>query len=159
MRVFPDACIVQLHRDPQKVIPSLCSLFAVYQGMTSDCVAAKRLGPDIAELCDEGLRRGHAAREAHQPGRVLDIRYHDLVRDPLGTLRQIYDHFGYTYTEELERRARKWVEENPKNKHGKHQYDLAQFGLDEATIDRMFRSYCLRYDIQPEARPAAGVRA
>jgi hypothetical protein len=155
MKVFPDAAVVQLHRDPHKVVPSLCSLFAVYQGMASDQVDSRRLGPDVLQLCVEGLRRGREAREAAEPGRVFDLKYEDLMADPLGAVRRIYDHFGYQFTDELVRRAKAWKESNPQHKHGKHRYDLEQFGLDRREIDRLLGPYCEEYGIGREGRPAA----
>jgi len=157
MQVFPDARIVQLHRDPQKVIPSLCSLFAVYQGMASDHVRARQLGPEMAGLCAEGLQRSYEARQASEPGRVFDLRYQDLVADAIGAVRRIYDHFGESLSEEYEQRMRTWLAENPRDKHGKHRYDLQQFGLSRELIDRLYQSYCRQYDIEPEGRPATAI--
>ena len=36
---------------------------------------------------------------------------------------------------------RAWLAENPQHKHGVHRYDLAQFGLDPAEVDRQFAGY------------------
>jgi hypothetical protein len=155
LKTFPDAGVIQIHRDPHKVIPSLCSLFAVYQGMASDRVRPKRLGPEVLELCVEGLRRSREAQQEAENGRILDIKYKDLVAQPTATLHLVYQHFGYEFTGELEKRARRWVNNNPKNKHGSHRYSLEQFGLDRQMIDRAFESYCRQYDIGPEGRPSA----
>ena len=154
MKVFPDARVLQIHRDPHKVIPSLCSLFAVYQGMASDHVRPKLLGPEVVSLAVEGLRRSQAAREAAPEGRILDLQYKKLVTHPIDTLRRVYDHFGYPWSDAFERQARQWMDGNPKNKHGKHRYDLAQFGLTPGMINEAFGPYCRQYGIEPEERPA-----
>jgi hypothetical protein len=155
LTVFPDAAVVQLHRDPHKVVPSLCSLFAVYQGMASDRTGNRQLGAEVLELCVEGLRRGLDAREAVEPGRVYDLRYTDLMADPIAAIRTIYKHFGYDSNEEFYRAAARWHRDNPQHKHGKHRYDLDQFGLTGAMIERAMGPYCRQYGIEPEGRPKA----
>jgi hypothetical protein len=159
MRTFPDAAIVQIHRDPHKVVPSLCSLFAVYQGITSDRVRSRMLGPEILELCVEELRRGSLACQSVAPGRVLNLRYAELVADPAAAVRNVYEHFNYPLPDDFDRRAVAWVQHNPKDKHGKHVYDLAQFGLTPAMIDEALETYCREYQIEPEGRRPAAAQA
>ena len=150
LRIFPDAAVVQLHRDPCKVVPSLCSLFAVYRGMASDRVEPLRLGPEVLDLCVEGLHRGGCAREAAGADRVLDLKYVDLMADPIAVLRHIHEHFGYEFSAGAASRARQWLDANPQHKHGKHRYDLQQFGLDAQAIERALGPYCRQYGIEPE---------
>jgi hypothetical protein len=152
MHVFPDAAVVQIHRDPHKVVPSLCSLFAVYQGISSDRVRNEQLGPQVLEICVECLRRAHRACASVTPGRVLNLRYAELVADPAGNMRRVYEHFGYPLPDDFAQRATAWVTHNPKDKHGRHVYDLAQFGLTPAMVDRAFADYCREYAIEPEVR-------
>lgn len=45
---------------------------------------------------------------------------------------------------------RRYLAENPKNKHGVHRYTLAQFGLDRAEVGRRFEPYCQYFGIEPE---------
>jgi hypothetical protein len=156
LKVFPDARVVQTHRDPHKVIPSTCSLFAVCHGLFTDRVRLEEIGCEVAEVCAEGLRRGSQVRDEAPQGVVYDVHYRDLVQDPIGALQRVYEHFGAPFTDELEIGAKTWLSENQQNKHGKHWYDLEQFGLKGETIERLFGNYCQRYGIAPESRPASG---
>ena len=151
LAVFPDACVVQLHRDPCQVIPSLCSLFAVYQAIGSNRVRNEQIGQEILTLSAEGLRRSRLARDSARPGQILDLNYRDLVGDPIGTLRKISDHFGDEFPDDVRRAAERWIDGNPKNKHGAHRYSLQRFGLDRGTIEQTFQTYCRQYDVPPEA--------
>jgi len=139
--VFPDACIVQIRRDPGEVLASTCSLFATYRGIFSDDIRTEHIGREVGTLFAEGLRRSAAARHHAEPGRVLDLEYRDLVADPIGTIRGIYDHFGYEYSPSLEQGAKGWCAHNPKDKHGKHHYTLEEFGLDRAEVARIFEAF------------------
>jgi hypothetical protein len=64
-----------------------------------------------------------------------------MVADPIETVRAACDHFGYNFTPEYEARARRYLAENPKHKHGAHRYRLEDFGLDEETVNEHFADY------------------
>jgi hypothetical protein len=141
LSVFPDARVVQTHRDMNKVVPSACSLFAITQGLYSDEVDPRRLGRDVLQLLGTDLldRAGNAKRR--NPTRVLDIHYRSLVADPVGTVHSIYDFFGTDWNYGMEERMRRWLARNPVHKHGVHRYDLEQFGLTHSDVDSAFGSY------------------
>ena len=141
LQVFPDACVVQTHRDMNEVLPSACSLFAIMQGLYSDDVDGRRLGPTVAESLRMHLDSyAEKAREL-DVSRVLDMSYRSLVTDPAGTVRTIYHHFGLEMGEAMEQGMHRWLVENPANKHGIHRYDLEQFGLTGQDVERMFGPY------------------
>jgi hypothetical protein len=145
LRLFPDACVIQTHRDMKNVIPSACSLFAITQGLYSDEVDCSRLGRTVAHLLrDHLLKRAAAARETY-PTRVFDVSYSALVADPIGTVRDTYRYFGREISEGMERGMRAWLARNPAHKHGVHRYDLEQFGLTPDGIDRDFAAYQERF--------------
>ncbi len=135
--VIPDACIVQTHRDPLKVIGSCCSMYSVVRRIYSDDVDDHQLGQDLLP----GLAGVAAlARQTRQeyPAQIMDVEYDALVQDPLGTVRRIYDRFGYPFDPRMEAGIQRWLTEHPQGKHGVHRYDLAQFGLTEAQVRDAF---------------------
>jgi hypothetical protein len=150
IEALPDACIVQIHRDPHKVIASFCSLAAILHGTLSDAVQPKRIGPTILDLCADGLECRRDFEEKTGASQWLDLKYDELARDPLAAVRRIYDRFEYPWTDEFARLAARWLGTNPKNKHGAHRYDVRQFGLSPADIDERFRAYCQQYDLERE---------
>lgn len=150
LRVFPDASVVQTHRDPAKVVPSVCSLFAMFRGMSTDTIDPQAMGPQLAESGAELVNRAMKAREK-TPDRVFDVAYMDLVGDPAGTVRRIYDHFGYHCDERMDAGMTRWLDENPRHKQGVHRYGLAQFGLDLPAIEHHFGPYCERFGITRES--------
>lgn len=161
MHVFPDCCIVQSHRDPARVIPSVCSLFSILRGIFSDHVDPYALGARALDMCVRVLDRGMAGREAG-PDHVFDVRYDELMRDPIGTVHGIYEHFGYECSDRMDASMKRHLAQHPRHKGGVHRYDLAQFGLDQATVDRVFKPYCDRFGIPRElpsdAEQSAGAR-
>jgi hypothetical protein len=140
LRTFPDAVIVQTHRDPIEVIPSVCQVAAQLTFFLGDerwAEVPRELMLFIADV----LRRGIEARQRIPAGRVLDVQFRDLVREPIATLRRIYEHAGYPFSDEVRRRAEQWLAAHPKPKREKDYYDLRQFGLDAAEVDATFAFY------------------
>lgn len=135
LRVFPDARVVQLHRDPLQVVPSTCSLFGVTRGIYSDRVDPQALGPEVLEKLVEALGRAARAREG-AGNRVLDVQFEELVADKIGTVRRIQDHFGEDPDERAEAAMRSWLEQD--SHHGGHRYTLEQFGLRRADVEQAF---------------------
>jgi hypothetical protein len=151
LRLFPDACVVQTHRDLAHVLPSTCSLRATTRGIHADDVDPRRIAAESAvdlraRFLDPALR----AREAH-PGRVHDVTYRELVGDPVGTARAIYARFGLPWEAEVEGRMQAWLAANPQGKHGRHRYSLEQFGLDRAAVAGLFPGYPQCFGLPPEA--------
>ena len=60
------------------------------------------------------------------------------------TIRKIYSHFNLNLTPGAEAAMQRYLEENPQNKHGKHEYTLEQFGITDEDINKNFAEY-LRY--------------
>lgn len=150
LQVFPDASVVQTHRDPAKVVPSLCSLFAMFRSMSTDAISPQTMGPQLAESGAELVNRAMKARE-RTPGRVFDLIYTDLVDDPVGAVHRIYEFFGHECDERMDAGMMQWLDENPRHKQGVHRYDLSQFGLAPPVIERLFGPYCEQFGISRES--------
>jgi hypothetical protein len=89
--LFPDARFVHIVRDPRIVIPSTIRLWnslARAHGLQvprSDGVEA-RVFQEFRVIYD----RLEQARPLFRPGRFHELRYEELVRDPLGELEKVY---------------------------------------------------------------------
>lgn len=149
---YPDARIVQTHRDPLQVIASLASLIAVLRSMASDAIDPAAIGAEWTTRLAAGLRHATAVRDARTGGApVFDMHFRDFIRDEIGMVRRIYAHFDLEMTAEAESRMRCFLAANPKDKHGAHRYALADSGLDPATERARYREYQARYAIEPES--------
>jgi Sulfotransferase family len=148
--VYPDACIVQTHRDPAKVHPSTCSLIALVRSILSDRIDPVTIGREALEQVQRTLTRLLKIRETFPAARIIDVRYADLIADPLATIGRIHDHFDLPLPDEMARRTQDWLETNPRHKHGVHRYALEAFGTDREEIDRLGAAYRERFDIPLE---------
>jgi len=150
LTVFPDACVVHMHRDPCKVVPSCCSLFATFKGMYSDHLDVKRLGQECTDRLADMVVRAIKVRDSTDHSTFFDVHYKNLLKDPIDIVHQIYAYFGYNYTNHMEERMHRWLSENPQHKHGIHRYSLEQFYLDPAVIKTRFSKYFERFKISIE---------
>lgn len=146
LRVYPDARIVRMHRTPTATVPSTGSLCAAIRVARSGHLDRTEIGRQWLTRI-ESVLTGDAARRAAPGGRVLDVRYADLVADPIGTLRRICDFAGVALTGTAAGRMRAYLAENPRTRHGVHRYTAADFGLREDDLDTRFADYRKQFDL------------
>jgi hypothetical protein len=108
---------------------------------TLEGVDKKWLGPVVMEFYARSLDRGLAAREKMDPRRVVDVSHDEFVGDAVGVAKRIYGHFGLPLTAGALAAFEKHAAANPRAKHGRHEYDLEEFGLSEERVTERFRGY------------------
>jgi hypothetical protein len=150
--IYPDARIVQTHRDPLKFIASLTSLMSLGLSMTSEQVDSHAVGVQWAESWVKALEKTIAFRNSGivEEGRFFDVHYHESMKDPVAMVGKIYQHFGIDFSEVAEHRMRDFLAVNPKDKHGVHQYSLEKFGLDPKAERENYRFYTERFGVEEE---------
>lgn len=138
LHAYPDAGIVLTHRAPLEVVASLASLTAVLRSTFSDAVDPIAVGTEMT--------RRWARDEGRVPSRqVVDVLYVDLMRDPIGVVRQIYQSFDIELTRDAEYRMRAYLAENPKDRWGRHRYSFEEFGLDAEEEIARYGAYARRF--------------
>lgn len=132
--VYPDARIVYTHRDPQKIIASLCSLVAVTWSMTSDDVDLDKVADFALQVAEQCQAAGRAALQTIPREQIMHVEFDNLVADPVGMALGVYERFGYPHDPGLKARMEEWLASNPSDKHGRHRYQLSDFGLTEERV-------------------------
>ena len=143
--VYPDAVFIQPHRDPTTVIASISQLIRVIRDPAYDRQDPVALGHELLHLWWDGLKCMMDYRKAHPDLPVFDMRYTDLVADPVNTIRAAYERFGWNFTVESAAGITRWLAENPVGKHGKRSYSLAEFGLNEQAVRDVYAEYIETY--------------
>lgn len=152
LATYPDARIVFTHRDPVKSMTSYASLTTIVRRVGSDSVDPHEVAADWTPRLRRVLMHGVAVRDTtpHPDARMLDVRFTDFVRDQFAVVEQIYDAFDLPMSAEGERAMRAFIADNPPGKHGVHEYDPADYGLDPARVRSEFAPYIERFDLPPE---------
>jgi len=148
LAVYPNAMIVQTHREPLQVLGSVANLTATLRKATSDRHDPLAIGKEIAGLSLDALEKGMAAREAlGDEDRFFDAQFQDITQSPLETAERIYSHFGLPLTKAAKEAMRRFVEERPRNRRPRHNYQLDAFGLDPAQESPKFDAYRKRFGV------------
>lgn len=153
IRVFPDARFWMTHRDIADVIPSVADLYFEMTKAFSDEVDKAFLGRLNVDMWEVGLRRLIAFRDGGTHGggernqRFFDVHFAPLQRDPFPIMAQLYSFLGEEFTQETRARMQSWRENTPRDKHGAHSYEAAEFGIDKASLRERFRFYTERFNV------------
>jgi hypothetical protein len=150
LEVFPDAKIIQTHRDPIRVVASFCSMIAHGRGVFSDAVDPHQVGAQLSAAAVRAVNRSMEVRAGVDARHFVDVHYADLMADPLKQIRRIYEFLGLELTAETEGSMRQWQGHNPQHKHGVHRYQLEDFGLDRERLAEQFKPYCERFGVASE---------
>jgi Sulfotransferase family len=139
LEVYPDALIIQTHREPRTVIGSMCSLAAHATDGWSNTFRGNVIGTSQLELWARGLEKFTAARSKYDPAHFLDVDYADFTADPIGTVESVYAHFGLDYTGAAADAIRALhAEASRGGSKPVHRYSLADFGLTGEQVDERF---------------------
>lgn len=152
---YPDAMIFVNHRDPARTIASIASLYLTFQSVNSDAaIPCEYIGPALLQGQAASIRACEEWRSAHPEVKIVDIHYKQLVADPVGTAKSLYDQFGLEFTDGARAAMAQFVASG--NRHGqassgvRHTYSLGDFGLTENMVEEAFGDYLDRYEIERE---------
>lgn len=149
---YPDAQLVQTHRDPLRIIASVTSMYATLRATTSDEVDPTAIAAEWAERIINGLDRSVTARMdgTVAADRVVDLNFRDFMSDQLGTVQRIYEQFDMPFTDDVRTRTAAFLDAHPQDKHGGHRYNFAATGLDEGEWRDRARRYQEFFDVPSE---------
>jgi hypothetical protein len=146
LETFPDACVVQTHRDPVKALPSLCSVLAMSRRiLEGDGVRLSRIGRRECRYWSEAVERAASVREQHSPRQFFDVDHRRFHGEPMQVVGELYAHFGLDLHAPVATAMREWLDGHPANRLGEHLYSAGQFDLDAGEIRDTFRDYTRRF--------------
>jgi hypothetical protein len=146
--VFPNAMVVQTHRDPASAIPSLCSVLNMLHAVTvgRENARPERLGRVEVDKWRTAMERTRAFR-ARCPGRFFDVDFREFHADPMRVVEKIYSNFHLELKPEVAARMRSWLKNQPIAQKTAHRYVPETFGLTAAGIRSEFADYIETYDL------------
>jgi hypothetical protein len=93
-KMFPGARFIFIHRDPYCVVESTYHFFlSIFPGVKLQKLKPGFSRKDIADLYCKAVRNYLKERSSIPAENLIEIRMEDFIRDQLGTIRRIYDHF------------------------------------------------------------------
>ncbi len=148
LKVYPDARIIQTHRDPIKCMGSATNLMACIYKMRSN-KAFNAAAFDEFLVGEAAAQRLELVIEQREKGvvpesSICDSRYCDLMDDPVACVENIYQHFNIELMDTFSRRIQSYLDGKPKGKFGAHQYQS------DASDRHWFERYQTHYDVPSE---------
>lgn len=144
MAEYPDAIVVQTHRDPLKVIASISALGASLREMTTDHVdlpaMSQQYAADISECLDRALESRRAG--VVPADQVVDVHFGEFRKDPIAAVAGVYDALGIELSAEAETRMRAFLDAHPGDPdNALNRYTFSATGLDEGPLRERVREY------------------
>jgi hypothetical protein len=148
---YPDALIVQTHRDPLNVISSIAALTHHLRRMGSDETNIAECAAQSYEEITVGLERGMALRDSGvvPAGRMIDVQFADFMNDPWTTIKDIYGKLGRELQPDAEQKMRDFLAAHPGDG-GRGRYTWSDTGLDAGEVRDRVRAYQERYAVPTE---------
>lgn len=141
--VYPDAKVIQTHRDPARAVPSLCALLMQSHPVMEEGRYQQRahimLAREVAKWAN-AVQKAEAVR-ATRPGQVMDVLHGTFKSDPMGVVERIYEFIGMTLTDDVRATMAQRIGERPEQAYGLHRYNVTDFGLSEDDIRERFGNY------------------
>jgi hypothetical protein len=138
LAAFPDARVIQLHRDPVAVMASFCDLMAAHRQAVWKSPMPAAIGEQALSCMRKAVQRAVSARRRLKESSFIDVNFTDLIGDPIGCVRTIYERLGIELGPEATQRMGAWLRE-PVGSHDKPLSD--SFGLDQDEIRAAFAPY------------------
>jgi hypothetical protein len=140
-KALPDARVVWLHRNPEEVVPSCCSLAGMYHRQFSDQWTSAGIGNEVLRQLSGSVKLGMQYCQETSDQRIYHLSYQKLVKDPFGTVKELYSFWDQSNDSKGQEAMQKWYSAHPKDKFGKHKYSLEDFSLDKKIVEQAFVEY------------------
>lgn len=157
-RRYPDARVIYLVRNPLEVVPSMISL-ARHLVVGSFGVEP---GPDLDEMAFQALKRYYfeAPRKLAQwpLNRCLTVNYHELIREPEETIRQIYEQLQLPLSPQFEQQLRQETGKMKQHR-SQHRYSLDDCAIPKSRIIEELKPIFEQYDFEVPSSTEPGAVA
>lgn len=143
-RVYPDAGIVFLHRDPLSVVASSVKLNELLHKPFTRHVDKRELGSRVSESLIRAAQEmtrfgGHA---------LLHMQFRDITARPMAAVARLYDACGLALSRDAERRMQAWLRRQRRRRHPR--YRLEEFGLEAGALRERFADYIQAFAVPVE---------
>jgi len=154
--VFPDADVVWTHRRQENVMLSFCDLIRadadLFLGKEVDL---KAIGKGVIDYTTRMYRRADLYLSTASAGKTnhnfVDVKYDELIPDPIKIIRNIYAQLGHDFTDEYLAILEKFLLDDAEYRKNLRKTDkripntLETYGLSQSIIDENFSWYTDKY--------------
>ena len=145
VETYPDAVFIQTHRDPVELMGSWNSIVERLRGFSTEERPPLETGAEQLAFMS-GMLNDAMRFRASNPAleeRWVDVRYTDLVDDPMGVVNDIYERHNWPLEPDAANAMQEWlrIQEEQRSKEPPHEYRLEDYGLTPETVNEAFAPY------------------
>jgi hypothetical protein len=148
VEAYPNARFLWSHRDPVKVLGSVCSLIHYTRSWSSDRDDSVELGSEQLDRWWLAIQRAMDFRERLGDDRFADVAFAELQTDPLEALEKGLARIGIPFDDRSRASVTEWAGSHEPGAHGSHSYEVSDFGLEPDRIRERFAPYYAAFDIE-----------
>lgn len=147
--IFPDALVVQTHRDPLDALRSLIQLSEVLKGLYGRPPDRDELARHEAQNLAESLSRIMQYRDKHPElrNRFIDVNYSELVAAPLTVVRRIFHRFEIPLSDATDARMQLLASSRSSYRGRNTAPTLLEASLGARPQLNLFKDYCHRFGL------------
>jgi Sulfotransferase family len=148
LAVFPDATIIQTHRNPADVLRSSANLTRVLRGLYAHPGSLEQIYSREAAVLAESTERFMNFRDFHPElaRRIIDVRYADLVDDPVATVSYILKCVHTPMNHEVTNRLRHTAMARSRYRGSRSTHTPGALPV-ERGLGARFKQYCFRFGL------------
>jgi hypothetical protein len=140
--MFPNAKFVHITRDPYQLFSSTQRLWtALDEAQGFQLPREENLDEYVFTALERMYRGFERQRGTIDPSRICDVQYEQLIRDPVCSLRQVYEKLDLGEFEQIRPKIEQSMRQRQSHKGNRH--DLSPEL--RAEIDRRWAGYCRKY--------------
>jgi hypothetical protein len=147
-RVYPDARVVYVHRDPVRVLASVAKLTEVLRRPFARRIDRLEIGRQVSASWLAGAHTMCELASTQDSG--LHLHYRQIVSFPLDAVRALYRYADMALTAEAEERMRRWLRSGTNASRPRRDYRIADFGLDPRLLRERFARYTDTFGVECE---------
>jgi Sulfotransferase family len=147
-KVYPDARLVFVHRDPVRVLASVAKLTEVLRRPFARSIDRVEIGHQVCASWIDGAQR--MSGPVRSSDSVLHLHYRQIISSPLDAVRAVYQHCDLPLTADAEERMGNWLRTGARGERSRRRYDLAEFGLDPRQLRDRFARYTDTFGVEIE---------
>ncbi len=142
---FPGTDFIVTHRHPAKIMPTTAALFCGTLEMYNTTVDKQMAGNVMLGNFGYTVQRHLEWRATYPAHKVRDVRFDDIVNRDVDVLAGLYDFLGMPFTDTSRANVEAWLKRDAARRDQSQPRQLAEFGLDDATVNNTFAAYIGRY--------------
>lgn len=152
LELFPRARFVNVVRDPYTVFPSTVNMWKwLYRTHGLQRPRFEGLEEYVLETFARMHEKLEETRPLVDPSRFCDLRYEDLVRDPIGQMEALYDHLGLEEFDRVRPAMEEYLESVADYQPNRYELSPEQ----RAEVTQRWAPYFARYGYSGELEGAA----